>query len=282
MKVHCVEVCALVEDLQILRLTAKTKISSALEVRVTAARSCYYSRSRRCIVGTAGDWKRPAEPVCFLTMMHGVSHGSLNRSAAGEKGYESDRNREKKKSITFRRVKLAFVICMKFLAAVLPSSLEVHFPQGHLLFWVAAHVNWMQQEFFLKEMFQKVERFDWQDMKQSVDTDSMIGLYKIWLQMIGKFEKFCLSVFAKATAVCFMNPLRPCDVLSWSTFSWRTQWWSSLPSEAYGEKCRKRKQNGRKRHAKTYENLEFYQLPRCAQRHWTHFYFPWIDVMLIL
>ena len=67
----------------------------ALEVRVTAARSCY-SRSRRCIVGTAGDWKRPAEPVCFLTMMHGVSHGSLNRSAAGEKGYESDRNEKRK------------------------------------------------------------------------------------------------------------------------------------------------------------------------------------------
>ena len=45
---------------------------------------------------------------------------------------------------------------------------------------------------------------------------------------------------------------------------------------------RKRKPNGRKRHAKTYKNLEFYQLPRCVQRHWTHFYFPWIGVMLIL
>ena len=101
--------------------------------------------------------------------MHGVSHGPLNRSAAGEKGYESDRNEKRKHQsrLEFRRVKLAFVICMKFLAAVLPSSLEVHFPQGHLLFWVAAHVNWMQQEFFLKEMFQKVERFDGQDGNQA-------------------------------------------------------------------------------------------------------------------
>lgn len=46
---------------------------------------------------------------------------------------------------------------------------------------------------------------------------------------------------------------------------------------------RKRKQNGRKRHVKTYKKPWVLSVAfRCVQRHWTHFYFPWIGVMLIL
>lgn len=88
----------------------------ALEVRVMAARSCY-SRSRRCIVGTAGDWKRLYDAWNFPWF--------IEQKRWWKRIWKWPK-REKKKSITFRRVNLAFVICMKFLAAVLPSSFEVH------------------------------------------------------------------------------------------------------------------------------------------------------------
>ena len=127
---------------------------------------------------------------------------------------------------------------MKFLATVLPSSLEVRgelpshlqFPQGHLLFWVAAHVNWMQHDFFLQEIFQQVEKSDWYQ-----DKSRYRCRYKCrWLQIV----EHCRSAVVFLPELCMLHdptPLRPRDVLSWSTFSWRTQWWSSLPSEAYCE-----------------------------------------------
>lgn len=115
----------------------------ALEVRVTAARSCY-SRSRRCIVGTTGDWKRLYDAWGFPWFIE---------QKRWWKRIWKWQKREKKKSITNWRLSFVWNFSRRTAS---------QFPQGHLLFWVAAHVNWMQQEFFLKKIFHSVERFDGQ------------------------------------------------------------------------------------------------------------------------
>ncbi len=156
---------------------------------------------------------------------------------------------------------------MKFLATVLPSSLEVRgelpshlqFPQGHLLFWVAAHVNWMQHDFFLQEVFQQVEKSDWYQ-----DKSRYRCRYKCrWLQIV----EHCRSavVFFCRSFVCFMIPLHWGPVMCYPD-----------PHSAGGPNgglpfrlkliVKIMKQNQKE----TCKNLEFYQFHWRVQMHWKH------------
>ena len=191
-------------------------------------------------------------------MMHGVSHGSLNRSA-------SDRNetRTNQSRLEESNWRLSFVwnfsqqFCQVHWKCTERTASQ--FPQGHLLFWVAAHVNWMQQEFFLKEMFQKVERFDGQDGNQAkCRYRCRIGLWMIaddW-----------------GPVMCYPDPHSAGGPNGGLPFRLK------LVAKNVGNRNRMAERDMQK----PMKNLEFYQLPRCVQRHWKQFYFPWIGVMLIL